>query len=120
PHGDRMALVGWDEGLERLLHRELPEHSAHHREVRSPFDLDHLRGWWCEGPHPFRLALGPSLHMPQRAQEETMRRRTPGHETSEVPLRNSRMSGVPLQSRFGEELSPGRPGYLPDHVGRHG
>jgi hypothetical protein len=44
PHGDFIALVGWDQGRKCLFHGQLPEHGAHEREVIQALDLDNLRG----------------------------------------------------------------------------
>jgi hypothetical protein len=29
PYGDGMALMGWNQGIERVFHSQLPEHRAH-------------------------------------------------------------------------------------------
>jgi hypothetical protein len=77
PHGDLMTLVGWDEGIERLFHGQLPQHGAYEGQVVQAFDVNNLRGQWCEGLHPFLLAIVPSINLAQRGQEDSTHSPTP-------------------------------------------
>jgi hypothetical protein len=39
-----MAFVRWDEGIERVFHGQLPQHSPDQGQVVQAFDINKLRG----------------------------------------------------------------------------